>query len=92
MKALWGVEKTASSRVVSPDAYYNPPQTAPAVPLEAMSTGNSQQLQAHTRAVSMANKERKQQQQMNQPPPPEVSIQNNMPLVPKPFPPKYTGT
>ena len=80
----------SSSRVKSPDAYYQPQMTMPNQPMPMQNSGNSDIVNQQAQQVAMANKNNTQES-ATAPPAPAPSIQQNTPMVPKPFSPKYSG-
>ena len=81
--------KRASSRVKSPDAFYQPTMTTPAPPIETMNTGNNEAVNMQAQQVAMANQQRTQG--VMPPEAPLPSIQGNNPATTPPFRPRYTG-
>jgi hypothetical protein len=82
---------SSSSRVKSPDAFYQPQSTVPPPPpLGSMSLGNQETVGSQSSQVAMQNKENSQQAAMSDPAPPP-SIQINKPVTTPAFRPKYTG-
>ena len=94
IKDLWApIDKTAamdmdsSSKVKSSTAFYQPQVSNVQPPeLESMNTGNQQ---AIGQQYGMNAQQLAPQPQLIQPPQP--SIQSSLPMVAKPFNPKYTG-
>ena len=85
------MKKTASSRVKSPHSFYQAAPPPQPVPLEAMNQGNSVNMSQQAVSVAQAAKQKSLESQAKIPPPPPPSIQNNTPMVQKPFTPRYTG-
>jgi len=82
--------KSASSRVRSRDAYYQPQISTPEQPMPMPPSGNADVVNQQAQQSAFANREATQQS-MLLPPPAPPSIQQNAPTVAPPFKPKYTG-
>ena len=81
----------SSSRVKSPNSYYNPIRfTAPAPPLETMSTGNEGEVLNQSAQAAIASKNRSDAASVAPPLPPQP-LKPATALVEPPFRPRYTG-